>query len=76
MLNIRQMISSDWHLMRVIRLGAGLFIAYQAWHDGSYLTGLLAGIFIFQAITNTGCCAGGSCTLPTRNQASNSRHNN
>jgi len=76
MLNIKQMIVSNWHFMRVLRLGAGLFIAYQAWQDGTILVGLLGSIFIFQAISNTGCCASGTCAVQSGKETRNSRHNN
>ena len=64
---IKQMIFSDWHFVRIIRLVFGIFMAVNAimMHDG--LAGLIAAIFLFQAFTNTGCCGAG-CSVPiTRN---------
>ena len=66
MLTLKQMLTTDWNLMRVIRLAAGLFIGFQAWQDGSGMIALLAGLFIFQALTNTGCCGSGGCAVPTK----------
>ena len=74
MLTIKQMILSDWHFMRLFRLGIGLFIGYQAWHDSSVMIGALAGIFIFQAVTNTGCCASGGCAVSTKPESNKQIH--
>jgi len=62
--NIRQLIFSGWHIMRFVRLAMGLFIGVNAiiMHDG--LSGLLSGIFLFQAFTNSGCCGASSCAIP------------
>lgn len=67
--NIQNLLLTDWNLMRIIRLGAGLIIGFQAWQDGSGLMGILAGLFLIQAITNTGCGARG-CSIPTKTKNS------
>ena len=54
----------DWHLRRVLALCAGLFLAYQALIHSEALTGVLSLIFLFQAITNTGCFGRAGCTIP------------
>lgn len=66
MLTLKQMLTTDWHVMRLFRLAAGLFIGFQAWQDGSWLIGLLAGIFIVQALTNSGCCGATGCSTPNK----------
>jgi len=67
--NIRQMIFSDWNFMRIIRLVMGIFIGANAIMMHDSLSALISGIFLFQAFTNTGCCAG-SCSvrLPKNNK--------
>lgn len=64
MKEFKQRLTENWHLSRWIRLGAGLFIGFQAIqiHDG--LSGLLASFFLLQAFTNTGCCGFNSCATP------------
>ncbi len=59
-----QTLTTNWHLMRWIRLIFGLFIGVQAilMHDA--LSGFLASIFLFQAVTNTGCCGSNGCSAP------------
>lgn len=59
-----QAILSGWNFMRWLRLGLGILIAAQAYQMHDSLSGLLAGFFIFQAVTNTGCGGGGACAIP------------
>jgi len=57
---------TDWNFMRILRLGLGIYIAVQAVETHSILSGIFAGFFIFQAITNTGCCGSNGCAVPTK----------
>jgi len=52
----------NWHFMRVLRLGLGLFIAVQAVKAHDAFSGLIAAFFLFQAVTNTGCCGSQGCS--------------
>lgn len=52
---------TDWHLMRVVRLVLGVLIALQAFQMQSAWVALFSGFFLFQAITNTGCCGASGC---------------
>lgn len=54
----------DWRLRRVLGLGAGLFLVYQALINNEALTGVLSLIFLFQGITNTGCFGRSGCSTP------------
>lgn len=51
--------------MRFLRLGFGIFFL-QAIQTHDTLTGVVGAFFLFTAVTNTGCCGGGSCAVPTR----------
>ncbi len=62
---IRAMLFTNWHAMRWIRLGLALMITMQAIEMHSWLAGAFAGLLFFQAVTNTGCCTAGSCTMPS-----------
>ena len=64
MLSIKQTLFTGWNLMRFLRLGFGLFFVIQAIQTSNTFMGLAGGFFLFTAITNTGCCAGGSCAAP------------
>ena len=50
--------------MRWIWLAMGLFAAFQAIQLESGIMGLLAGLFLFQALSNSGCCGAAGCSLP------------
>ena len=62
--NFKQMLFSNWHFVRWFRLGIGLFIGYQALQLHDSLSGFIAAFFLFQAVTNTGCCGASGCALP------------
>ncbi|MFN8348599.1 MAG: hypothetical protein U0X91_26595 [Spirosomataceae bacterium] len=57
----------NWNFMRLLRLGMGFWVIYSAFADRQPLLGLLGGLFVLQALTNTGCCAAGGCATPVRN---------
>ena len=62
----------NWHFMRVLRLGLGVFIAIQAVKTHDAFSGLIAAFFLFQAVTNTGCCGSQGCStsVPKNNSDS------
>ena len=68
LINFKQNLFTNWHFMRWLRLGLGLFIAVQAIQNLDALSGLIAVFFLFQAVTNTGCCGAGGCAIPTSSQ--------
>ena len=57
---------NDWNFMRLLRLGLGIYISVQAIETLSILSGIVAVFFLFQAITNTGCCGTKSCAVPIK----------
>lgn len=62
---MKQTLLNNWHPMRWIALVAGvLFAAMGAWH-ADIISVLLAGFFLFQAVTNTGCLCG-NCAVPSQ----------
>lgn len=48
----------------------GIIVAYQAFELQNGLLGILAGLFIFQALGNATCCGGGACNTAPRKQNS------
>ncbi len=62
---IVQNLFTNWHFMRWLRLGLGFFVAVQAIQHLDALAGLIAFFFLFQAVTNTGCCGASGCAAPT-----------
>ena len=61
---IKQTLFKGWHFMRLIRLSLGVFIAIQAIQTYDALSGLIAAFFLFQTITDTGCCGVNSYVAP------------
>jgi hypothetical protein len=61
---IKQTLFTEWNLMRWIRLGAGIFFAVQAIQIHDAIAGFISMIFLFQAVTNTGCCGVSGCAVP------------
>lgn len=57
--------------MRWLRLSLGLFIAAQAIESRDPISGIIAIFFIFQAVTNTGCCGANACAVPVSKNRSN-----
>lgn len=61
---IKQTLFTGWHFMRWLRLGLGVFIAIQAIRAQDTLSGFIATFFLFQAVTNMGCCGSNGCPVP------------
>ena len=58
-----QTLFTGWHFMRWLRLVGGLFITVQAIQTHDALSGLIGSFFLFQAVTNTGCCGAEGCAV-------------
>ena len=52
----------NWHFMRLLLLGLGIFIAVQAIKTHDAFSGMIATFFLFQSLTNTGCCGPQGCS--------------
>lgn len=66
---IKQKLFTNWHLVRIVRLAIGIWmlvIAIQTW---DWIVGCFSTFFLYQAVTDTGCCGALGCYTPqTRNQ--------
>lgn len=60
--NLLQTLTTNWHFARFLRLGFALWIGYSAITSQQPIFLLIAGLFAFQAITNTGCCGASGCS--------------
>jgi len=63
------MIFTNWHFMRWLRLGIGMYLVWQLAIRPDIFTGLVAAFLLFQAITNTGCCGAAGCSVPAKKTA-------
>ena len=53
---------NNWNIIRFIRLGLSIIIIIQAIQMHDALFGFLGSFFLYQALTNTGCCGVNGCT--------------
>lgn len=63
---LKDRLLSEWHIMRILRLAIGLWLAVQAIMAKDILPGLLGVFFLYQAVTDTGCCGSGTCYPTTK----------
>jgi hypothetical protein len=68
---LKDRLISGWNFMRMFRLGVGIFIATEAFRTQDFFTGLIAAFFLYQALTNTGCCGVQECSAPTTKSKGN-----
>lgn len=61
---IKQTLFTNWHLLRWMQLILGIFLVVQALYDRDALSGIMAAYLLFMAVTNTGVCGSGGCSLP------------
>lgn len=66
-MNLRILLT-NWHAMRILRLALGVFIGVQAIIRPDAFAGIVAALFLFQAVTNSGCCGSGGCALHSSSQ--------
>ena len=64
LINFKQTLLSNWHFMRWLRLGLGLFVGYQSIIAHDPLAGFISAFLLFQAVSNTGCGGVGGCAVP------------
>lgn len=63
-----------WNLIRWLRLVIGAYFAVQAIATQEIFSGVIAAFFLYQAITNTGCCGTSGCAVPnTKNNPGKSK---
>jgi len=67
---IKLTLFTHWNLMRWIRLAIGIYLAAQAMQMHDVLSGIVSAFFLFQALTNTGCCGVNGCARPATSKKS------
>ena len=53
---LKQRIFTNWHLVRIMKLGIGIMLMVAGIQNKEWAIGLFSLLFIYQAITDTGCC--------------------
>ena len=59
-----QTLLTGWNFMRWLRLGFGVMIGIQAIQGNDTISGVISVFFLYQAVTNTGCCGSNGCAVP------------
>lgn len=68
-------LTSNWHLMRIIRLILALAILIQSWYAKDTTTAILGVVLLATAAFNVGCCGPAGCTTPVTKTKSTSPKN-
>jgi len=67
--NLKQRLVTNWHAMRIFRLGTGTMLIVAGIQNHDLAMGLLGIFFLYQAATDTGCCSDSStCRIPRKNK--------
>ena len=57
---------TNWNFMRWLRLAIGAYMLFQAGLLHDSMLGFFGAFFLFQSLTNTGCCGTRNCAVPIR----------
>ena len=69
MSRFKERLLTNWHPMRMLRLAIGLVAGISAIQSSDVLLGALGVFFLYQGITDTGCCSAMGCNYtPPRRQ--------
>jgi len=64
---MKQVLLSNWHLMRIVRLAFAVFLFFNAYQTHEWFFVVFGLFFLFQAVFNLGCGAKG-CGVTYKNQ--------
>ncbi|PQJ12007.1 hypothetical protein CJD36_009465 [Flavipsychrobacter stenotrophus] len=71
MSSIKESLLTNWSLIRIVRLAIGIWMVGMGIQSKDWAVGLFGGFFLYQAVTNTGCCGSGACYTPPRGRKFN-----
>jgi len=63
---MKETLLTGWSFVRWLRLFIGGSFVINSISERNYGVGMIGALFVFQAITNTGCM-GGACGVPQQN---------
>jgi hypothetical protein len=66
---IKQRIFTNWHLMRLIRLGLSVWLVIMAVQEKDILMGAVGAFFLYTAIAGVGCCGPSGCYTTQNNDS-------
>lgn len=62
---------TNWHPMRILRLGLAIMMLVASIQSKDYMIGAFSLFFLYQAVANTGCCGASGCSTPPPRRQSN-----
>lgn len=57
-----KVLTSNWHMMRIIRLILAIAIIVQSWYMRDTTTAVLGVVLLASAVFNVGCCGVSGCS--------------
>jgi hypothetical protein len=64
---MKQILLTNWHFMRLLKLAFGLYATYEAFANNQYILLVLAAILFYQSIFNVSACGmGSSCSVDNK----------
>ena len=75
MSTLKQRLLTNWHLTRIMRLGIGIMLLVMGIQNKDWAMGLFSVFFLYQAVTDTGCCSSQGCSTPARREAKGTVNN-
>jgi len=71
-MTLKQRMLTNWHLGRVVRLAIGLMLLGTGIQSKDWIMGSFSLWFLYQAVTDTGCCGSGGCAPDYRSKMTKS----
>ncbi len=68
-------LTSNWHIMRIIRLILAIAIMVQSWYMKDTTTAVLGVVLLATAVFNIGCCGPAGCSISLHSPKKSSEKN-
>ncbi len=75
MSTIKEKLFTNWHVMRILRLAIGVWMLVMAIQTRDWIVGVFSTFFLYQAVTDTGCCGTQACYTPIKRTKEQSPNN-
>lgn len=63
---IKDKLLTNWHFMRIFRLAVGVMMLVAAFQSKDWMIGAFSAFFLYQAVSDTGCCGSQGCAPSPR----------
>jgi hypothetical protein len=70
----KERLLTDWHLMRIVRMAIGIWMLVIAIQTRDWMVSVVSLFFLYQGVTNTGCCGSQGCYTPSRRNTYRTGH--